>query len=143
MPAYLSYRVGVVLFVLPSSGRSPPRRLATPSFFFSQQQELPSDTSFLRVLQLAAKVFFIVLLYRMSLSCGISTRRLAAASPSKYWVLFLIWQFCGIPVDYRLLIAAASSSECWVVLPFRSRQELPSASFYLRLCTACETGCNV
>ena len=39
---------------------------------------VPSDTSFLRTLQLAAKVFFIVLLYRMSLSCGISTRRLAA-----------------------------------------------------------------
>ena len=31
---------------------------------------------------------FIVLLYRMSLSCSISTRRLAPASSSKYWVLF-------------------------------------------------------
>ena len=31
---------------------------------------------------------FIVPRYRMCLSCGISTRRLAPASPSKYWVLF-------------------------------------------------------
>ena len=32
VPAFLSHRVRVVLFVLPSSVRSPPRRLATPFF---------------------------------------------------------------------------------------------------------------
>ena len=56
--------------------------------FYYSQQELPSDTFFVRALQLAVSIFFIVLLYRMSLSCGISTRPLEAASSSMYCVLF-------------------------------------------------------
>ena len=49
---------------------------------------------------------------------------------------------CHLGLRYTHRLAAASSSECWVVLQCRSRRELPSASFSLLLCTAYGTGCN-
>ena len=67
------------------------------TFFYSSRQELPSDTFFLRGRQLAAKVFLTVLLYRMTLSCGIGTLSFAAASPSKSWVIFKSGSFAVYP----------------------------------------------
>ena len=46
VPAFLSYRVRVVLLVLPSSGRSPPRRLATPSCFSVKRSCLATPPSY-------------------------------------------------------------------------------------------------
>ena len=46
VPAFLSYRVRVVLFVLPSSGRSLPRRLAAPSFFSVNRSCLAAPPSY-------------------------------------------------------------------------------------------------
>ena len=115
VPSLSRRHVPAYYFVLPSScltfclnefgSKSTPSPSAT--FFFYNQQEWPSDTSFFRVLQLAAKGFFIVLLYRMSLSHfdGISTRRFSAASPSKCCVLF---QFGNLAVK-------TSTSGCFFI----------------------------